>query len=204
MATDIQFWDGVAEKYARQPISDVETYEKKLALTWEHLPGDARILEFGSGTGATALLHAEKVGEVLATDISPGMIAIANRRLAETSLTNVRFEAATIFDIQEPESFDAVLGLNVLHLMPDWKPALAHAHSLLKPGGLLITSTPMLDRWFLKLLIPTLRFFGKAPEVVYFSADEYEEALSSAGYEEIARLQPKKSLSALFQILRKV
>ncbi len=91
MATDIQFWDHVAEKYARQPISDVETYEKKLALTWEHLPGDARILEFGCGTGATALLHAEKVGEVLATDISPGMIAIANRRLAETSLDNVRF-----------------------------------------------------------------------------------------------------------------
>ena len=203
MDTDTRFWDQIAEKYSKQPIRDQETYEKKLALTWEHVPANARVLEFGCGTGSTALLHAGKFAEVLATDISPGMIEIAEKKLAETDLTNLSFATGTVFDIEESESFDAVLGLNILHLMDDWKEGIEKAYALLKPGGLFITSTPMLNQWWLKLAIPVMRFFGKAPTVIFIDQADYESTLAAAGFEEVARLDPPKGFGSLFTVMLK-
>ena len=58
---DTRFWNRIAGKYARQPISDEETYEKKLAITRKYLTPESEVFEFGCGTGSTAILHARKV-----------------------------------------------------------------------------------------------------------------------------------------------
>ena len=78
-----------------------------------------------------------------------------------------------------------VLGFNILHLVPDLPASLARAHELLRPGGLYITKTPCLGEmgWHIKMLLPVMRFFGKAPFVQIFSAEQLEVLMRKAGFE---------------------
>lgn len=206
MTDNTRFWNKIAERYSRQPIADQETYEKKLSLTRKYLDPKARVLEFGCGTGSTAILHAPYVGEIIATDFSQGMIDIANRKLEESAIPNLRFECQTLFSADlDAARFDAILGLNVLHLMPDYKAAVKRAHSLLVDGGIFVTSTPCLSElpWLLKPLLNLGGFFGLIPKLTYFSARELKDALRESGFEIIDRLPPGKTARGLFLVARK-
>jgi 2-polyprenyl-3-methyl-5-hydroxy-6-metoxy-1,4-benzoquinol methylase len=44
----------------------------------------------------------------------------------------------------EADSFDAVLGLNILHLRQDVGAGIARVLSLLKPGGIFVSSTVLM------------------------------------------------------------
>jgi cyclopropane fatty-acyl-phospholipid synthase-like methyltransferase len=58
MDKDARFWSKIAEKYAAAPVPSEEIYQKKLAVTRKYLRPDMEVLEFGCGTGTTALAHA--------------------------------------------------------------------------------------------------------------------------------------------------
>ncbi|MEQ9317121.1 MAG: class I SAM-dependent methyltransferase, partial [Henriciella sp.] len=95
-AKDARFWDKLAEKYSKQPISDQETYEKKLDITRKYLTSESEVFEFGCGTGSTAILHAPHVRHILATDVAPNMIEIGRQRAAEAGAVNIAFECTDI------------------------------------------------------------------------------------------------------------
>ena len=95
-----KFWDRIAKRYARQPISDQAMYEKKLALTQRYMTEQSNVLEFGCGTGATALIHAPKVKHLLAIDFSKKMIEIAVQKASESQPPNLEFSCTTLFDLQ--------------------------------------------------------------------------------------------------------
>ncbi|MCB1843434.1 MAG: hypothetical protein KDI09_10770 [Halioglobus sp.] len=52
-----EFWDRIAPGYSRQPIADAESYARKLAATQALMQPHMKVLEFGCGTGSTALAH---------------------------------------------------------------------------------------------------------------------------------------------------
>lgn len=83
-------------------------------------PG-ARVLEVGCGTGALALRLGQKASEVVGVELSPAMVAYANRRLATTAAPNVSFVlgdlVAALADRPE-SSFDIATMVLVLHEMP--------------------------------------------------------------------------------------
>ena len=53
-----RFWDRVAEGYAKKPVADEAAYQKKLQVTRDYFRPDMEVLEFGCGTGSTAIAHA--------------------------------------------------------------------------------------------------------------------------------------------------
>ncbi len=61
MGTATRFWNWTAERYSRQAIADEASYKKKLAITQEYLTPNIRVVEFGCGTGSTAIVHAPAV-----------------------------------------------------------------------------------------------------------------------------------------------
>jgi acyl transferase domain-containing protein/predicted O-methyltransferase YrrM/aryl carrier-like protein len=105
-----------------------------------------RILEVGAGTGmlTKSLLPALHGGEVeyWFTDIGASFLVGAQGWLSQADRRRVRFgkldvsrePAAQGF---EPQSFDLVVGLDVVHATPDISETVGHLRSLLKPGGLL-------------------------------------------------------------------
>jgi ubiquinone/menaquinone biosynthesis C-methylase UbiE len=193
--SDTQFWDGIAARYARNPISDMAGYERTLERTRHYLKGDETAFEFGCGTGTSALRLAPSVGRIVATDISGEMIAIAREKAKAEGCSNIAFEVARPEAAPWPDgSFDVALGFNVLHLVDDRAAVLRGVHRLLRPGGLFISKTPCLSemnplvRIVLPLAVPLMQLIGKAPgHVAFLSAEDLERDIAAAGFAIVER-----------------
>lgn len=185
MKHDARFWDGIAEKYFRRPVADPDAYREKLRLTRAHLRPGMRMMEFGCGTGTTALHHAPHVAHVDAFDISPAMLAIGERQAADQGIANVTFRPADVAGLDLPaESYDAILGMSILHLIEDPAATVRDVHRWLKPGGIFVTSTVCLGdgMTWLKLVLPLGRALGKVPFVQFLKADEIRKMMTQAGF----------------------
>ncbi len=205
MAATSAFWDRHAKGYAKRPVADEAAYRKKLTVTQTYLRPDMDVLEFGCGTGTTALKHAPFVKRIRATDISEKMLAIARAKAEAAGIDNVSFERASIEDLAaEDEIYDVVMGHSILHLLDDKRAAIAKVHAMLKPGGLFVSSTVCLGGKMplLRPLLPVGHFLGLLPMVKFFTAQELEADLTAAGLRIDHRWQPGKKLS-LFLIAQK-
>lgn len=183
--SDERFWDRVARKYATRPIEDMAGYERSLERTRSFLRPTDTILEFGCGTGGTALKLAPAVASFVATDMSGEMIAIARERATAAGCANVTFQQGTLDTIgYENHSFDAVLGFNALHFFHDVPAALAHIRRLLKPDGVFISKTPCIGdaSILIRVAVPLLRLIGKAPYVAALTGDELKREIAKAGF----------------------
>ncbi|MBO6507990.1 MAG: class I SAM-dependent methyltransferase [Roseibium sp.] len=196
MTPSTRFWDKAARKYAASKIKDQAAYEKTLERTTEHLGPEDHVLELGAGTGSTALLLAKNVKSYLSTDFAPGMIEIANEKLAAERNNGVAHEGlsfltADAFDErvqlsdEQGAGYDAILAFNFFHLVENPDDLLARVRDLLKPGGLYISKTVCLkDRaWLFGPMIKVMQLFGKAPYVSMFSFEDVEDKIRSAGFE---------------------
>jgi len=206
MNKSARYWNRSAERYAEQPIPNAKAYQKKLRLTQHYLTPESNVLEFGCGTGSTALRHAPKVNHILALDYSHAMIRIANRRLADKNFNNVQFKCATLFDLAESDaSFDAVLGLNVLHLIEHYQSSIRKAYELLKPGGVFVTSTVCMSSRLspLKPVLSLCAALGLVPRVEFLTEDDLERAITECGFELVEKLPPMKPSRSTFLIATK-
>jgi 2-polyprenyl-3-methyl-5-hydroxy-6-metoxy-1,4-benzoquinol methylase len=204
--SSVKFWNRFAKRYAKKPVPDAEVYQKKLALTREYLNPDATVLEFGCGTGSTALLHAPYVKNIVALDSSAKMIEIAEGKAREEGVDNVEFQCAALEDMQVPAAaFDVILGLNVLHLMRDWRTAIARCHELLAPGGTFITSTACVAGagFLTKLFLPIGGKLGLIPKVEIFTDAALDEAMKDAGFTIVQDVKLNKDGLNAFIIARK-
>jgi enediyne biosynthesis protein CalE5 len=104
----------------------------------------ARVLDVATGNGEPALTAARRAaagGRVIATDQSPGMLAIARERAAALGIANVEFrqtdgEKLTLAE----QDFDAIVCRWGLMFMPDVTGALRAMHRRLRVGGRLATA----------------------------------------------------------------
>jgi ubiquinone/menaquinone biosynthesis C-methylase UbiE len=212
MNRDSRFWDWIADRYASQPVSDEDAYRIKLEATRRHLAPDSRVLEFGCGTGSTALAHAPFVGRIEAIDFSARMIEIAREKAKAQGLDNVSFAQADIMTLDAPDqTYDAVLGLNVLHLVNERDAVVAKVFRLLKPGGVFVTSTACLGDTMAivmklaeRVVVPVGRLFGRLPSLRVFSTRELMNSLTGPGFEVVHGWRPDEgAFAAVFVIVRK-
>lgn len=140
------------------------------------------VLEVGCGTGSTALRLAPFTRSLLATDLSPQMIAIARQRLAAQPAPQLSFAVADAEgDAQGAGVYHAVLAFNVLHLMTDLDGALRQLVQSLRPGGLLITKTACvaeMNPLVPYVAVPLMRALGKVPPVLILNAQHLLSAMS--------------------------
>lgn len=190
-----KFWDKIAERYAKKPVADEAAYQKKLQVTRDYLRPDMEVLEFGCGTGSTGIAHAPYVKHIRAIDISSKMIEIAQGKADADGVENVTFEQSTIDDLNVPdETFDAVMGHSVLHLLESKEDAIAKVHGMLKPGGDFVSSTACIGDFMkvFKVIAPIGEFLGLLPLVKVFTVKELEASLTDAGFEIDYQWQPGK------------
>lgn len=202
MAQASAFWDRIAPRYARSPVADQAAYEHKLKVTRQYFNPDSEVLEFGCGTGSTAIGHAPFVSHILATDISEKMLEIARDKAVD--INNLSFEQATIDEIPGEARFDAVLGMSILHLVDDLPGTLSHVHRLLKPGGIFASSTLCMNDaygWF-RFVGPVGRALGLLPQVKMFGKRDFLERVEAAGFEVEYRFQPTRK-KPIFLVARK-
>jgi ubiquinone/menaquinone biosynthesis C-methylase UbiE len=107
-------------------------------------------LEIGSGTGyfSLNLVQLGLIANLTATDISPGMLdqlAATAEDLGLENVTTVVTEAETL--PFEDESFDLVICFEAIEHVEGPEKALAELRRVLRPGGVLIVSSPNPDAY---------------------------------------------------------
>lgn len=187
----------MAARYAQSPIRNAAAYEEKLRITRECFTLESEVMEFGCGTGTTAIAHAPFVKHILATDFSSKMLEIAQGKADVAGIDNITFQCTTLDDLSAADqSFDAIMGHNILHLLENKETAIARVHKLLRPGGYFISSTASLDDNlpYLKYVLPIGRFVGLLPFVNFFTAQEFIDSVRQAGFEIAHEWQPASSV----------
>ncbi|KAA3649281.1 MAG: class I SAM-dependent methyltransferase [Proteobacteria bacterium] len=207
MASTPRFWDFIAERYARQPVADEAAYQTKLRVSREYFRPDMQVLEFGCGTGSTAIAHAPYVAHIRGIDISPKMIDIARRKAAAAGIDNVGFEVSSIDTLEDgPSRYDAVMGHSILHLVDHPAAVIAKVHAQLKPGGVFISSTmclgDSLTQRIIKAVVSLGAVVGLLPSLTAFTQQALRDTLLAAGFEIAHCWQPKPG-AAVFIVARK-
>jgi SAM-dependent methyltransferase len=77
------------------------------------------------------------------------------------------------------------MGHNILHLLEDPEAALTKVYSLLKPGGVFVSSTVCLgdSKSLWRVLIPIGRLFGRIPYVNILARKDLDRYFEIAGFE---------------------
>ena len=98
--------------------------------------GDERMLDVATGGGHTALAFAPYVREVVASDLTPRMLAAAEQFIREQGVTNVTFELADAEALPFADaSFDIVTSRIAPHHFPNPRRFVQEVARVLRPGG---------------------------------------------------------------------
>jgi SAM-dependent methyltransferase len=107
-------------------------------------PG-SRVLDVAAGYGEPSLTAARAAGpegSVVATDISPEMLAYGRERAAAAGLENIEFMEADASSLDFPaQSFDAAVSRWGIIFEPDGEGAAARIRGFLKPGARMAISS---------------------------------------------------------------
>lgn len=201
--TDAAFWDKLAPRYAKTPISNPDAYEETLERTLQHLKQNDAVLELGCGTGSTALRLADHVGTYSASDVSSGMIDIARVKPGAEAidLRVAGTERAAYADLKP----DAILAFNLLHLVPDFQAALIDIHAMLPTGGMFISKTPAIgEKWYYRPMVKAMQLIGKAPYVTFLKVADIDARIERTGFELVENGLYPPSTPSRFVVARKI
>lgn len=103
------------------------------------IPGDAKVVELGCGTGQMSLFLANADRTVVGADLTRASLALGVAAAARYGLDRVRFVET---DLRSPGlregAFDVVYSSGVLHHTPDPRASFAAMARLARPGGVLV------------------------------------------------------------------
>ena len=112
---------------------------------WASLnPGHKAILDAGSGFGQYTYFMARRFrdADILGVDVKTDEIANCRRFFQQIGFSRVRFETADLTKFREPDAYDLILSVDVMeHIEADVQ-VFKNFCSSLKPGGMLLISTP--------------------------------------------------------------
>ena len=118
-------------------IGDQRDFHYKIAA--EHLTQDMKVLDIACGQGHGTIYLSNKVSEIHGADIDKKVIEEAN---SISDRANTFFHVEDIINTNfEDNSFDAVVSMETIEHV-DAMSCLKELHRIIRPGGLLILSTP--------------------------------------------------------------
>ncbi len=166
--TEHQYWEDRSETFDRDSsyiVGDDLSHDIKRWLHGQFTSTDA-VMELGCGTGTFSEAVAPLVKDFVATDLSEPMLEQARAKLSEHS--NVRCEQHDAYKTGFDDSaFDAVLLVNLLHIVHEPALILHECSRVVRDGGRVVVAdvtsqgTPLLAG--MRLGLRYLRRWGRPP-----------------------------------------
>lgn len=131
-----------------------------------------KVCDVGCGTGEISFMAAERVGsegEVIGVDITPGMLAMAEKKMSEMDLpVKVDFRVGDALDMDfEDNTFDLVTSGYMLRNVTDIQRAVDEMFRILKPGAKVVVAelskpkNPVLRFGYNIYVFHIVPFFGR-------------------------------------------
>ena len=143
MSDSIRF-DTAADHYDRTRAISDEAMGRTISLLTSELRDRGRVLEVGVGTGLLALRLHEAGIPVFGLDLSAPMLAKLVEKAGGAPPLPLVNGDATAMPLADG-AFGAAYLRWVLHLIPDWRVALAEMARVVRPGGVLLVSLGAFD-----------------------------------------------------------
>jgi len=125
--------------YSFWRLKYLERIHAVLRAVRRYCPPGARTLEIGAAQGNMSLLLAEAGYAATAVDLNEGFLAYSRKKYERGSM---RWLHGNAFDVALEESADAVILAEIVEHVAHPAKLIAHAFSLVVPGGILIVTTP--------------------------------------------------------------
>ena len=110
-------------------VADAIAAAVPLSSTW-------RALEYGCGTGLVGVRLHPRLGHLLATDLSPGMLAVLRDKASAAGLDRLTTQVLDLTSTPPPaDRYDFVFTSMALHHIPDVAAVVRAFGTLLVPGG---------------------------------------------------------------------
>lgn len=180
MSKSQAFWNGRSAQYDEAVSNHDAQYDQRIAHLKSVLKPTDNVLDFGCATGEIALDLSAYVKTIEGIDVADQMIKRATEKAQQREISNASFISGDIFDPRlEPESYDAVLALSILHLVRDRDEVIFRIKQLLKPGGRLFLETPCMCEAPIPLraAIKLAGLVGAAPYAHFYRFGEPEAEL---------------------------
>jgi 2-polyprenyl-3-methyl-5-hydroxy-6-metoxy-1,4-benzoquinol methylase len=185
-----KFWDRIASKFDNSVHKYEPAYRMVFAGARKYLKANDTVLNVGCGTGKEAIEFNNLVKEIQAIDISAKMIEVAKRKTQELDITTITYTQTSIDDEQfQKETYDVILAFNVLHAMKDTPKVMQRLHELLKPGGLMISTTTCMGEqrtlkgFLISLIVFLLSKTSFVPYLRFFKTKELKESVRQGGFQ---------------------
>lgn len=132
----LEAWEAVGGGYD-QAFGSSFTAIARTALQHADVQPGMRLLDVAAGSGALSIPAAELGAQVLATDLSPGMLALLHRRAHEAGVAGIQTAVmdGTALDVDD-QSFERVCSQFGVMLFPDTDRGLAEMVRVTAPGGI--------------------------------------------------------------------
>lgn len=158
-----------------------------------------KILEIGCGNGiGTRLIHEIiQPAEFIATELDERLVEIARKK---NEGLNILVEAGDAAALRfQNERFDAVIGLSVIHHIPNWRDCVDELHRVITPGGLLVIKELSIDT-FETPFGRMARQFVEHPYKFMFRREEFLAYAQQRGFDILA-CEPHSMLYLLADFL---
>ena len=138
MRNSQKFWDKNADRYDRFMRKDAAAYDRLYGLL-RPVVRQKTVLELATGTGLIAKHIVRYADHIEATDASQEMIEQAKQGVKSAKLY---FSVQDMFHLPyADQSFDVVIVVNALHIVPEPEKALSEIRRVLKDDGVLVAPT---------------------------------------------------------------
>lgn len=107
-------------------------------------PGPKHILDAGSGFGQYSYFMARKFpnAQIYGVDVKEDEIASCQRFFKQVGFNQVAFDTADLTTYNSPETYDLILSVDVMEHIEEDVQVFKNFCASLKPGGMLLISTP--------------------------------------------------------------
>ena len=132
------FWDRTTKIYNHFMKKDHKAYKQMYSLIYP-VVRHKQVLELATGTGLIAKHIVRSADHIEATDASQETIEQAKQGVKSTKLY---FSVQDMFHLPyADQSFDVVIVVNALHIVPELEKALSEIRRVLKDDGVLVAPT---------------------------------------------------------------
>ena len=188
-------FDAVAERYVTS-VTHARGGDLARMIELAKPRGNERLLDIATGGGHTALAFAPHVREVVATDLTPRMLEVAEAFIRQQGAANVTFQVADAEALPFPATdFDIVTTRIAPHHFPNPRQYVREVARVLRPGGVFVLDDNMApDDQELDVFMNHFEQWRDPGHVRSHTIAEWSAWMQDAGLriEHVEPLQPKR------------